>query len=117
LQNRTLLSSFKFACEGLGFALKGQRNLRIHFLTGLVVIIAGILLKLTYLEMAIILLVTILVIICEIINTAIELSIDFLNGKKHHPLVKMVKDMVAAAVLLAAINAVVVGVMIFVKHI
>ncbi|MCK4810140.1 MAG: diacylglycerol kinase family protein [Candidatus Omnitrophica bacterium] len=116
-KRRNLLSSFVCAWEGLKFALKSQRNIRIHIITGLSVIVLSLLIKVSYLEMAILFLAMIFVIACEIINTALELSLDFLNGKKYHPSVKLVKDIAAAGVLLASINAVIVGAIIFFKNI
>ena len=51
------------------------------------------------------------------VNTALEMSLDFINGNKFHPHVKLVKDIVAAGVLLASLNAVIVGALIFLKYI
>jgi len=113
MQKRSIVDSFKFAVEGLIWAFKNQRNLRIHILVGTGVIFLGILLKISFIKMAILFLAIIFVIVCEIINTALELSLDFINGKKYHPSVKVVKDIVAGAVLFAALNAVVVGLIIF----
>jgi diacylglycerol kinase len=56
------------------------------------------------------------VLIAEIVNTAMELSLDFLNGKGYHPSVKMIKDIVAGAVFIACINAVIIGCVIFLPH-
>ena len=113
MQKRSIVNSFKFAIEGLIWAFKNQRNLRIHILVGTGVIFLGVLLKISFIKMAILFLTIIFVIVCEIINTALELSLDFINGKKYHPSVKVVKDIVAGAVLFAAFNAVVVGIIIF----
>jgi len=117
MKRRNLLHSFKFAWEGLKFAFKNQRNIRIHIFASLLVIALSLILEISYLEMAILVLAMMFVIVCEIINTALELSLDCVNGYKHHPLVKVVKDVVAAGVLLASINAVIVGSIIFLKHI
>lgn len=117
MENRSLINSFKFACQGFLFAVKHQRNLRIHILIGAGVLLAGFVLKFSPLEMAVLTLTIIFVIICEVINTALELSLDFVNGKRYHPSVKLVKDIVAAGVLLASIAAVIIGSLIFFKHI
>ncbi|RKY38958.1 MAG: diacylglycerol kinase [Candidatus Omnitrophota bacterium] len=113
MQKRSIINSFKFAIEGLDWAVKNQRNLRIHILVGAGVILFGFLLKISFIKMAILFLAIIFVIVCEIINTALELSLDFINGKKYHPSVKVVKDIVAGAVLFAALNAVIIGLIIF----
>lgn len=114
--SRTLLNSFRYAWEGLSYAIKTQRNMRIHIIIGVIAIFLAFLLKFSYIELAILSMSIIFVVVCEIINTSIELSLDFLNGKSHHPSVKMVKDIAASGVLLAAINAVIVGAILFLKH-
>ena len=102
---------------GLRFVFDTQRNMRIHIVAAVLVISFGIYLKLTSLEMVIISLTIMSVIVSEVFNTAIELSLDFLNGKDHHPSVKLIKDIAAGGVLLASINAVIVGSIIFLRHI
>ena len=91
--------------------------MRIHILIGASVIILAIILKASPLEMAILFLTIMFVLVSEMINTALELSLDFLNGKGYHPTVKVVKDVVAGGVFLAALNAIVVGLIIFLRHI
>ena len=113
---RSLLSSFKFAWRGFTCALKRERNLRIHTLAGIFIVLLALLLKVSPLEIAILCLTIMLVIVCEIINTALELSLDFINGKKYHPVVRLVKDIVAAGVLLASLNAIIIGAIIFLKY-
>lgn len=117
MNKRRLLTSFKFALEGLIYAFKTQRNLQIHITIGFLVILVAFLLKVSLPEIIILLLTITLVIVCEIVNTAIELSLDVINGEKYHPLVKIIKDVVAASVLLSSINAVIVGSIIFVRYI
>ena len=114
---RSLLSSFKFASQGLVYAFKTQRNLRIQIGIGVLVVLAGILFKVSSLDMAVLAIVIMLVLICELINTALEFTLDFLNGKKFHPTVKVAKDVVAAAVLLTSVNAAIVGVIIFLRYV
>ncbi len=116
LAKRSLYNSLKFALEGFKFAFKTQANLRIHILIGALVVILGLFLGVSNFEMIILSLVIVSVIICELINTAVEVSLDLVNGNKFNPLVKIVKDVVAAAVLLASINALVVGAIIFLKY-
>lgn len=113
---RSLLNSFRFAFEGLIYAFRTQPNLRIHLIAGSAAIFAGLLIKLSYFELALICLVVMFVIVLEIVNTALELSLDLLNGKKYHPLVKIAKDVIAAGVLLASVNAVIVGAIIFLPY-
>ncbi len=117
MEKRSILNSFRFALAGLRFSLRNQRNMRIHIIIGILVVLAGIMLKISSAEMAILLLTITFVIVCEMVNTALELSLDFFNGKKYHPSVKMIKDIAAGGVLLASINAVIVGIIIFSRHI
>lgn len=114
---RNLLDSFSFAWCGLRHALKTQKNMRIHLAIGCFAILAGFYLGCSSLELAFLCMVIASVLVCELINTAIETSLDFVNGTKYHRLVKIAKDVTAAAVLLASVNAVIVGLIIFSKYI
>jgi diacylglycerol kinase (ATP) len=116
MEKRSFFESFKIALIGLRFVMHTQRNMRIHIIIGILVILLGLLFKLSLLEMAILTLTIMFVIVSEVINTAIELSLDFINGKGHHPSVKLIKDIAAGGVLLASINAVIVGSIIFLRH-
>lgn len=117
MEKRSFFESFKIALVGMRFVINTQRNMRIHILIGILVVLLGLFFRLSYLEMAILSLTIMFVIACEVFNTAIELSLDFLNGKGHHPSVKLIKDIAAGGVLLASINAVIVGSIIFLRHI
>lgn len=113
---RKLSRSFGFAFKGLRHTIHTQRNMRIHLASAIAVILAGAVLKMRAQEIAILSLAVIFVIIAEIINTAVELSLDFLNGKAYHPSVRMIKDIIAGAVLIASVNAVIVGCVIFLPY-
>ncbi len=113
MKKPSFLDSFRFALEGLSFVIKNQKNMRIHILLGTLIILLGFIIKVSSFEMAILFLAIMFVIVCEVINTALELSIDFVNSEKYHPLIRLVKDIVAAGVLLASLNAIVVGLFIF----
>ena len=103
--------SFKFAAEGLLYAFKTQRNLRIHFSIALFVIIAGIFLQISYLEFAILILTIADVISMELFNTAIEAGIDLVSPD-NQPLAKIAKDLGAAAVLMFALASIIIGLLI-----
>ena len=79
---RSLFQSFQCALKGLTYTLKTQRNMRIHLYLAAGVILAGIAIGLTAIELAVICCVVVFVIIAEIVNTALEFSLDFVNGKK-----------------------------------
>ncbi|HAF61237.1 MAG TPA: diacylglycerol kinase [Anaerolineaceae bacterium] len=108
----TLKESFKFAFEGFLYAIQTQRNLRFQLIVAVIVLTASTLLPMQNIEWAIIFLLISLVIVAEILNTAIEKTIDMIEDR-YDPVAKTVKDLSAAAVLFIAMMAVVVGVIIY----
>ncbi|MBM3252399.1 MAG: diacylglycerol kinase family protein [Candidatus Omnitrophica bacterium] len=112
---KSLIKSFQFAINGLIIILKTQRNAKIIFGLGLLAIILGIYLRIPNSEFLIIILTVGLVFIAEIFNTLVEETQNIFS-KKAHPQVKMIKDMAAGAVLIAAIISLAVGYFIFVKR-
>lgn len=113
IKNRVL--SFKYAFSGLITALKDEPNLKIHFLVAFLVILLGVYLQITRLEWILITSLISLVVSLELTNTAMEELINSFVDKVH-PSAKKAKDVAAAAVLMATIAAVLVGLMIFVPY-
>lgn len=109
---RTLGESFFYAISGILYALKTQRNIKIHFMTTLLIILFSILLKLNITEVLIVAITIALVLTAEMINTAIEAVVDMFT-QEYHPLAQAAKNVAAGAVLISALNAVVVGYLIF----
>jgi diacylglycerol kinase (ATP) len=107
-----LLDSFNFALEGIIHVLRTQRNMRIHFAVAVVVLVVAIATDVTKLELIALLLAIAFVLIAEMINTAIEGAIDVATSS-FDPMAKLAKDIAAGAVLIAAINAVAVGYLVF----
>ncbi len=107
-----LIKSFGYAFQGIFTALK-QQNMRIHFASTIIVIVAGLLTGISTFEWLIIILIISLVIGAEMINSAIESVVD-LASPEIHPLAKQAKDIAAGAVLIFAITSVVIGLIIFV---
>lgn len=103
--------SFRHAANGLGFVLRTQKNAWIHFLVTTCVVTMAVWLNLKPIEWAILLLTIGAVWMAEIINTALEAVVD-LASPARHPLAKVGKDVGAAAVLIAALSAVAIGVLI-----
>lgn len=99
---------FGYAFHGLWYALRTQRNARVHLVVAILVTIAGLLLRVSALEFAILAIVIAGVFIAEMFNTVIETCVD-LAQPEYHPLAKIAKDVAAGAVLLSALLAVVVG--------
>lgn len=115
-KNKNVISSFKYAFQGIISAVKSERNLKIHIVIMLLVIIAGIALKINNIEWMICIILFGIVIGGEMINSAIEAVVDIampdINEKA-----KFAKDVAAGAVLVFAISSAVIGIMIFVPKI
>ena len=89
-----------------------QRHMRFHFLTVVLVLLAGIFFRLDSIHMAVLVIVATGVLIAEMINTAIESVVDMIT-QSYNPLAKLAKDIAAGAVLIASITAAIVGIIIF----
>ena len=87
--------------------------MRIHCAVAVLVIIASFLLAVSPTELVIIFFSIGLVLVAETANTAFELLLDYINGSKYHSTVKMLKDIAAGGVLIASLNAVIIGLIIF----
>lgn len=107
-----LIFSFKYASEGIITTIKEERNMFIHFLIAIIVVITGIYVRLSLNEWFICLLLFALVFSLELINTAIENTVDLVATKKNKK-AKIAKDAAAGAVLIAAIFASIIGIIIF----
>jgi diacylglycerol kinase (ATP) len=104
-------NSFAHAFTGWWYVLRTQRNAWIHAVISTFVVILAFWLKLSFRDWAVLFLTIALVWTAEFINTALEAVVD-LASPEQHPLAKVGKDVGAAAVLLAAIAAVLVGLLI-----
>ena len=111
----TILDSFRYAFDGFKHVLRTQRNPRIHLAIACLVAIVGLILHIPPVEWAVIVLTVGFVIVAETMNTVVEVAIDLVL-EEYHVLAKLAKDIAAAAVLIAAITSVVVGMLIFVPH-
>ncbi|MDR2285781.1 MAG: diacylglycerol kinase family protein [Sphingobacterium sp.] len=110
------IDSFKWAFNGFRVAFKGEVNLKIHLIAATIAIALGFLFDIDRYEWLAILLVIALVLSAEIFNTAIEHLADFVSIERR-PAIKKVKDLAAAAVLLHAIIAAIVGIIVFFPYI
>ncbi|MBF2098028.1 MAG: diacylglycerol kinase family protein [Gloeomargaritaceae cyanobacterium C42_A2020_066] len=102
-----LPSSFRYAWDGVRYATFTQRNFRIHLVIGTIALGGGLLLGVSPLGLAVITLNVALVLVLELINTALEASVDLTVGQTYHQLAKIAKDCAAGAVLVASGAAVV----------
>jgi diacylglycerol kinase (ATP) len=108
----TILDSFNFAFEGIIHVLRTQRNLRIHFAVAVGVLILALIVNVTKMELISLLISVTFVLIAEMLNTAVEAAIDIATTS-FDPMAKLAKDIAAGAVLIAAINAIAVGYIVF----
>ena len=112
---KRLINSFKYAYQGIKSSLETEQNLVIHMFFLVIVIIFSILFKISHLEFLIIILVSGMVIALEMINTAIENTVDL--SKKYSIEAKKAKDAASGAVLVGAITAIIIGLIIFLPKI
>jgi diacylglycerol kinase (ATP) len=108
----TILDSFNYAFEGIIHVLRTQRNMRIHFMIAAAVLIAALILDVTKMELIALLISITFVLIAEMLNTAIEGSIDVATTS-FDPNAKLAKDVAAGSVLIATVNAIAVGYLVF----
>lgn len=109
---KKLVDSFNNAIEGIIYSVRTQRNMRIHMVVALIVLASCFVYDLSKFEFLALALTITLVMFAELINTAIESVVDMM-ANYYHPLAKIAKNVAAGAVLLTAINALVVGYVIF----
>jgi diacylglycerol kinase (ATP) len=114
LRPKTPIDSFRFALNGILLSFRTQRHLRIHFAVAILVLVAGIVWKLSRAELLILIVAISLVILAELFNTALETVVDLVTTD-YHPLAKVAKDVSAGAVLVAALSAALIGVVLFVN--
>jgi diacylglycerol kinase len=113
---RQRIRSFGFAFKGIATVFSTQYNFRIHVAVFALVVFAGFLFGISPAEWCIVLLVSALVLCLEIINTAMEMTVDIISPEFREK-AGMIKDLSAAAVLLAAAISVITGILIFSKYI
>ena len=111
-RDKRLVDSFNFAIDGMISALRNEKHMKVHILAAIIIVILAIIINASKVEILIISLSVSFVLITELINTAVEAIIDLVSPERH-PLAKLAKDVAAGAVLVAAINAVCVGYLLF----
>ncbi|MRN55716.1 diacylglycerol kinase family protein [Paenibacillus monticola] len=104
--------SFRFAAHGIAAAFKSELNMKVHSFLAVVVLIAAAVFRLPAASWMLLLLAITLVLTAELLNTAIEATIDLVSPAIH-PLAKKAKDTAAGAVLLSAVFALITGLYVF----
>lgn len=113
---RKRIASFRFAINGLAILFGSQPNARIHLAVLAATVTAGLFFQIGRMEWVAVAICAAIVLSLEAVNTAIEQLCDLVSPD-YHPLVGKAKDVAAAAVLMAAIGAVVVGIIVFLPKI
>jgi diacylglycerol kinase (ATP) len=108
----SVIESFNFAIEGVVHVLRTQRNMRIHFAVAVVVLLVAGAVGVSKIELIALLISIAFVLVAEMINTAVEGAIDAATTA-FDPMAKLAKDIAAGAVLIASVNAVAVGYLVF----
>jgi diacylglycerol kinase (ATP) len=108
----SIIESFNFAIEGVIHVLRTQRNMRLHFAAAVVVIVVAVAVGVSKIELSVLLISIAFVLVAEMINTAVEGAIDAATTS-FDPMAKLAKDIAAGAVLIASVNALAVGYLVF----
>lgn len=109
---KKMVDSFNYSIEGIIYAVRTQRNMRIHMVTAILILLLCFFYDLSKIELLLITITITLVIFAELLNTAVEAAIDATTNY-YHPLAKIAKNVAAGAVLVTAINAIFVGFILF----
>lgn len=112
LKVKKIIDSFNYGIEGIIYAVRTQRNMKIHMVIAIFVLLACFFFDVSKVELLMVTITITMVIVAEMINTAIEASIDTTTNY-YHPLAKIAKNVAAGGVLITAINALLVGYIVF----
>src|SRR5699024_8868322 len=113
LKDKKRWIGFSFAWNGLIEAVKSERNFQYHIVTAFIVIVFGIFFQISRLEWGIIILVIVLLLLSEMINSTVEKLIDYLKPDIH-PTAKIITDIAAGSILISAIIAVIIRLIVFI---
>lgn len=111
LRNKNFIDAWRKAFSGIWYTIKTQRNIKIQLVIALIVVLSMVFFKLNITECIFLTFAIMLVIILEVVNTAIEATVNLCTDK-FHPIAKIAKDVAAGAVVLAALNAVIIFILI-----
>ncbi len=110
-----VFKSFGYALNGIKHVFKNERNFRLHVLSSILVLICAFYFNCDLIEFALLVIVMSVVLITEIINSAIEYTWDKLEPN-HHPVIGIIKDAMSGSVLIASLSALIVGIMVVLRH-
>jgi len=112
-KSQGFVGTYRNALKGVRLALKSEKNIRVHFTVALIVLTSGVFLQFTAVELSILLITIALVIIAEMVNSAIEFSLDSIFHNRYSKLVGMAKDIAAGAVMIATYVSIAIGILLF----
>ncbi len=113
---KRFLNSIKFSIEGLIYAYGNEQSLWIHGIGTFIIIILGLLLQISFNQWAILVIALVVVLSVELLNTAIEATVDLVT-KEIHPLAKIAKDCGSAAAFVAGVMLTIISLFIFIPYI
>ncbi len=116
VKSESLVRSFRFAIQGILSAFRSERNMWIHLSAALLVVFMGVVLRINHLEWGLIIFSIALVVTTEMVNTTMEYLVNLLKEERHE-MVRRIKDISAAAVLIATLSAVIIGLIVFLPKI
>lgn len=111
-----LVKSFRYALKGFWYVFKNEQNIRIHVFIAIVVVILMIYFQVALWQAIMLFMVITIVIVLELINTIFEKIVDILKPRIHF-YAEVIKDIMAATVLVSSIGAVIIGVLIFAPYV
>ncbi|NLJ99290.1 MAG: phosphatase PAP2 family protein [Tissierellia bacterium] len=112
MKTKSLIESFNYAVSGIMYTLKTERNMRIHFIMAGLATLLSLFFDFTRGELLLLFFTITFVLMAEMFNTAIEKTVDLIT-EEFRPLARLAKDIAAGAVLIAALNSLVVGYLLF----
>ena len=115
-KKRTFIDSVKNCLDGINYTITHENNFKREMILGIIAVILSAVLKISILEWVIVLLLINFVLVCELINTALEKAVD-LYTKEFNQTAKIVKDVAGATVLVMSIFSAIIGAIIFIPKI
>ena len=113
---KRFLNSIKYSLEGLSYGYRNEQSLILHGFCTILAVILGLIFRITFWEWAVIIISLVIVLAVELLNTAIEATVDLIT-KEIHPLAKIAKDCGSAAAFVSSLVAVIIGLFVFVPYI
>lgn len=108
MKPKTWMQRVNLAIEGVIYSVRTQRHMRYHFYAALAALVLSLLLNVTRTEFILLCMAIVLVLVTEMLNTAIEVTVDMIS-EDYHPLAKIAKDIAAGVVLVASLGALTLG--------